>query len=678
MNWQFPNRLLFAFEHFPEIDLALRDPEEARKLFEAPFAQHGISLTADTTIIQSIDRWVIRGKDAGYVVILKEDKVEVYEGFSAVQISAEILKEIKTMVERELGQPVNEAVITCPAYFNSNEAENTRKAGELAGFKVNEIIREPVAAAVCHGVDRLEEGKRIMVCDLGGGTFDTTILQMMDGQFDPIATVGNRLLGGHDWTSELVDLVAERVVAEAQEDPKNDPASEGMLYEACEKAKRNFNKGEEEMIPCTVKGQLIDIKITRKDFEERTEYLVAKMLTTCENCLKKAGLEWREIDNVLMVGGSSRMLRIGQALQDAWGKKPELARAPDTMVVNGAAIMARGGIRTRKHAGGLSVGRSGGITTVNPKRRTARALGTRAYDRQRNCVVSVLVMPHGLEAPANRSCEDLEVSTDGQKFFDIPVMEYEDKMFDENDHQEPVGNYRFFCLEIAKRGDRIKVTLGYDKSQISYAEASDIKTGKILQVDKVAYKEPDLSQITILVKPRWVVFALDVSGSMDTDDKIGDAKKVLVESTRELLAGAGGQCRVGIVTFSESVNTICSPTSDFDEIERCVSSIKTASTTAMHKGIREAVHLAMLAPAGTDREVVLVTDGMPDPDTKDDTRSAAMFANSNGVKLSMLGIGKGDVDKNYPHGTNPKCAGCGTAWVERWSQHIAFARRSIK
>lgn len=649
-NWQFPRRLMFAFDPFPEVDIALRDPAEAKKRLAPPFGRQGISLSADVVIVPLIDRWVVREKDAAYVVILKGDSIEVHEGFSAIQISAEILKTIKNMTAGNLGQMSEDAVITCPAYFNANEAENTKKAGELAGFRVHEIIREPVAAAVCHGVDRLQEGRRILIGDLGGGTFDSTILQMVNGQFDPIATVGDRMLGGHDWTSELVDLACERFVTEGADDPKNDPETEHMLYEACENVKRAFGKLPEQAIACTIGGQLRQVTVTRAEFEDRSEYLISRMITTCENCLKKGNLSWHEIDSILMVGGSSRMPRVGAALEAAGGKKPELARTPDTMVVNGAAIMARGGVRTRAQSGGISLGRAGGITIVNPKRRTTRALGTRVYDRNQKRVVSALVMPHGEEAPAKRSREDLEVTVNKQEYFDIPVMEYEDKEFDENERLEPVANFRFYCLPQSKRGDRVKVTLGYDKSQIPFAEALDIGTGRPLRIERAEYKEPDPAQMVFAIKPRWVIFALDVSGSMSTHNKIDIAKNGLLKNSRDLLA-CGGGCSVGIVSFSETATRVCDPTESIDEIERRLAPLHTATTTAMHDGIREAVHMAMMAPAGAEREVVLVTDGLPD--SSDKAKDAARFAHSNGVKLSILGVGHADVDENFLNQLGP-------------------------
>src|SRR6185436_4600375 len=145
-----------------------------------------------------------------------------FQGLSAVEISAEILKVLKADAELDLGQPVTEAVITCPAYFASIEIESTKEAGELAGFHVREIVKEPTAAAVHYGVEQMCEGEKVLVCDLGGGTFDATVLAFEKGCFVPLASMGDRRLGGHDWTSDLVDLVAERVAEAGGDDPRFD------------------------------------------------------------------------------------------------------------------------------------------------------------------------------------------------------------------------------------------------------------------------------------------------------------------------------------------------------------------------------------------------------------------------------------------------------------------------
>jgi Mg-chelatase subunit ChlD len=486
-----------------------------------------------------------------------------------------------------------------------------------------------------------------MVCDLGGGTFDATILGLQGTKFDPLATVGDRELGGHDWTSDLKDLAAERIILDAHEDPRNDVGPRETLYDACEQAKRGFKMVDPQMVACSMGNQMRQVSITQKDFEERTEHLIRRMLDTCENCLKKAGMGWKDLQTILMVGGSSRMRRVAEALREASGRQPELARTPDTMVVFGAAHIARGivGATSRLAAtppGGRQSSTTSGIS-AEPEVRSNRALGTQAYDRDSKQVVNVLVLPHGLKAPVERSCDDFEISVDNQENFDIPVAEYEDRTFDENQYTEPGTNFRFWCRKGSRHGERIRVTLGYDKSLIIQAEAVDLTTNQALRVDRVPYRKPTAGALRIV--PKWVVFALDVSGSMSEHNKISIAKDALVTNARDLLAAGGGDCKVGIVTFSAESTAICQPTSDIDEIERCVSPVSTDSTTAMDKGIREAVHMVMTAPAGVDRTVVMVTDGMPD--SRDDTLAAKVFAEGRGVRLSTLGVGHDEVDEQF-------------------------------
>ncbi len=267
-----------------------------------------------------------------------------FQGLGPVEISAEMLKKIKTDCELELGVPVSKAVITCPAYFSAIEVESTMKAGQAAGFDVKEIVREPTAAAVYYGVEHLQEGGKLLVCDLGGGTYDASILALEGGTFKPLATAGDRQLGGHDWTSDLLDYVAELLTEIFGEDPRIDSAVEQTLYDACEQVKRNFAKADQGIIPCVYKGQTAQITVSRADFEQMTEWRIQQVLTWTEKALEKADppLTWDQLDLILLVGGATRMRQVSEAIEKLSGKKPIQTAEADTMVALGAAILAKG------------------------------------------------------------------------------------------------------------------------------------------------------------------------------------------------------------------------------------------------------------------------------------------------------------------------------------------------
>lgn len=567
-----------------------------------------------------------------------------FQGMSAVEISAEILKSLKADAELFMSMPLDEAVITCPAYFNTIEIENTKIAGEMAGFRVREIVKEPTAAAVYYGIEEMNDGETILVCDLGGGTFDATILKLENGVFKPLASKGDRRLGGHDWTMSLVEMIAGRFQEKFNEDPRDDLVAGQMLYEACEKAKRDFSKLASVVIPCMYEGKMEQFMVNRDDFEKNTEWQIHALVVRSEFSLDKAGITWKDIDRILLVGGSSRLRRMALALEKASGKKPMPGREPDFMVVKGAAILAHGKARPRRPRGGIMEAPGAGITEVIYERIITRNFGTRVivFDEDKPRITNSLIIPHGTESPVSRSREDLEVSSDGQTFFDLPVVEFES-----DEDYEIINNYRFECLPGARRGDHVKVTFHYDISGILSADAIDLNSGKSLKMERLPYKEPDLEKIiSIRVKPRWVVFAVDTSYSME-GEKLNNAKQVLKNKASELLDMGGGNYKVGIVSFASEAEIVCEPTSDPDQIERNVDEIYTSGSTAMDDGIGKAMEMVMSAPAGTDRDIVMLTDGMPDSDRKQNTVKMAQDVKSMGITLSTLGIGKEYVDLDF-------------------------------
>jgi uncharacterized protein YegL len=303
-------------------------------------------------------------------------------------------------------------------------------------------------------------------------------------------------------------------------------------------------------------------------------------------------------------------------------------------------VLARGKVRPRKPVGGLVDASAGGLIDVSYERIIPRSLGTRiiVMDGDKPRVGTSELIHHGTKSPVSISKDNFAVFVDGQECFDIPIVEFEDE-----EEFDVLGNYRFLCRPNAKQGDRIQVTFHYDESGIVTADAVDLKTGTPLQGDRMKYKEPEPEAI-ITIKPRWVVFAIDVSYSMK-GAQLRAAKDALIKNARDLFT-ASQMCKVGVVSFSSDARVVCDPTSDISEIEQRVNRMECESTTAMDEGIETAVLLVMGAPAGTERDVVMLTDGMPDNDRKQSTLHAASKAKSQGVTLSALSIGSG-VDQDY-------------------------------
>jgi molecular chaperone DnaK (HSP70) len=491
----------------------------------------------------------------------------------------------------------------------------------------------------------MTDGQKVLVCDLGGGTFDATVLTLEAGVFKPVATMGDRHLGGHDWTMQLVDLVAERCCELFQDDPRDDLAGRQVLYENCEKAKRSFLQLPTQSIVCRCAGKIQQVTVQRQEFEARTEHLIQRMVTRCQESMDKASLSWVQIDTILMVGGSSRLRRMAESLEGLSGKKPVLSSSPDLAVACGAAIMAKGSVRAHRPTSGLTDANPVVLTDVAWTGTIPRSLGTRAYDRDSKRITNALIIPRDVEIPISKSNDDFEISRDGQEFFNIPIVEFEDDV-----NYDMIRNYRFRCPADVRRGERVRVTFHYDRSGILTADARHLASDRPLTGEEAPYEEPSLSEIEICVKPRWVVFALDASGSM-YGDKIENAKQALLDQSRNLLAVGGGTCKVGVVQFSTRAGLVCEPTDDLELLSRHIARIGADGSTAMDQGINMAVDLVEKAPAGTDRDVVLLTDGYPNK--RDDTLRAADRARNEGIVLSALSIGQADVDVAYLQSLTP-------------------------
>lgn len=594
----------------------------------------------------ALSRWMV--DDQHVVRWIKRaigDPSYLFQGLSAVQISAEILRSLKLSAEARLNEKVAEAVITCPAYFGSNEIENTLRAGELAGFKVREIIKEPTAAALYFGVDHMQDGENVLVADLGGGTYDSTILLYSKGVFIPLATTGDRKMGGHDWTSDLMAIVMDRFFDTTGIDLKTDLAACQTLYEACEAAKRQFHKFPEVEITCQSGGKSEVLHISRQDFEEGTEWRMQHLVSVTEQALSKANMKWAEINRVLLVGGSSRLPRLATVLEAASGKRPQASADPDLSVAFGAAILAAGKVRPKK--AGLVQKDRPALVIPEIRRIIAKSLGTRVLDWDGNepRITNALLIPHSTEIPeSGLECnrDDFELSADGQPHVDVPVVEFEsDEIFD------VLANFRFTCLPNSKKGSKVRINFRYDKNSIATVTALDASSGQMLSASRVAYEEPDIEVCRATHKPRWVVFAIDASASMDSDDKLSKAKAAVRDNARTLLSSNNSNCLVGVVSFSDTAQVVCNPTTDLTAIEGAVASMSSQTTTAMNLGIRLAVKLVQSAPTGSEMDIVLLTDGMPDDDCRDDTLNEAREARAKGITLCGLAVGSQSVDKAF-------------------------------
>src|SRR5687767_48350 len=265
--------------------------------------------------------------------------------YSPQQISAFILQKLKEDAERHLGEKIEKAVITVPAYFNDAQRQATKDAGKIAGLEVLRIINEPTAAALAYGLEK-NEGKKIAVYDLGGGTFDVSILEIGDGVFEVKATNGDTFLGGEDFDLRIVDYLADEFRKETSVDLRKDKLALQRLKEEAEKAKKELSTTTQyevnlPFISMNASGPLhLNIKLSRAKLEALVEDLIAKTVGPCEQALKDAGLKKGDIDEVILVGGMTRMPKVQQAVQDFFGREPHKGVNPDEVVALGAAVQA--------------------------------------------------------------------------------------------------------------------------------------------------------------------------------------------------------------------------------------------------------------------------------------------------------------------------------------------------
>ncbi len=553
--------------------------------------------------------------------------------YSPEEISSFIIKQLKNDAEEHLGFPVENAVITVPAYFNDYEREATINAAKLAGLNVLRIINEPTAAALFYGYQKTNKNQKAFVFDLGGGTFDITILQINKNEIKVIGTNGDHHLGGKDWDDRILEFITDQFLTEYGVDPLDDQDVKADIRERAEKAKIHLSDRAKTKIIVNAHGKKLAVELSQEKFKDLTSDLLERCNDLCKLVFDECNLNWDEIDEIILAGGSTRMPMVKNMLNLLSKKeiRTDLVN-PDECVALGAAIQGEM-LKAKTIPDYLSQSnKKYGITLI--KDVTTHSLGMIAL--KDGAFKNSFIIPKNETIPCEKSRNDFVTSYNDQGSLDIYLVQGES----ENPyHCTILDSYEFYDIPKRAAGaTRIEVTFRYNANGVIDVSAVDVSTSKVLPY--IRKEKPNLEDLeTGISKFLDIGLLIDCSGSMG-GRPLTDAKQAAHRFVEKINLNSN---QVGLISFGSKAQIRQLLTNKQSSLFKSIASLSTMGSTNMSEALRIARN-DLFCYSNNDKVLVMLTDGYPD--NLNATLEEGNLVKNNDIRIITIGVGSG-VDEKF-------------------------------